>query len=289
MYMEVAFNPSCMDSMEYYGLIRQHFGFEKGRYISADVRVWAAEAMRSVKESELQPVKKKSIKNFLNKLVRSKKHEEFCLAEDRKALKFDEWAQWWEEQKKVREFSITISGSASDGCINVGQINDGCEEWSMPPSVSVRRNSNDIVNTMLPLIQISKEIVIVDQYFRLVNNPVLVEIFNQLNNYSVEKLRVVTSMRTANASGVYDRDYRALNIKPVSFEWITAPERFFHDRYFITDVGAIRSGQGFMEDVQKGIHADFANLNIVSRDEADRTLCDLDGLLEDGSATIELS
>ncbi|TOL27686.1 hypothetical protein CGI00_23505, partial [Vibrio parahaemolyticus] len=66
MYKEVAFDPSCMGSMEYYGLVKQHFGYDHGRYISADIRSWAREAIQYVKTSGLQPVKQQSIKNYLN-------------------------------------------------------------------------------------------------------------------------------------------------------------------------------------------------------------------------------
>jgi hypothetical protein len=151
MYKEVAFDPACMANMEYYGLVKQHFGFEKGRYIAADVKAWAREAMRHVKDSDLQPIKQQSIKNYLNKLGRSKYHEEFMLAEDRKGINIEEWNSWWLEQRKIREFAITISESANDGCVNVDQINSGCDEWKIPSSVSVNRTAHDIVNVLLPL------------------------------------------------------------------------------------------------------------------------------------------
>jgi len=285
MYKEVALDPACMADMEYYGLVRQHFGFEKGRYIAADVKAWAREAMSHVKASDLQPIKQQSIKNYLNKLVRSKDNDEFILAADRKGINIEDWNLWWQEQRKIREFSITISESANDGCINVDRINVGCSEWEIPPSISVSRTAHDIASVLLPLALISEEITIIDQYFRLVDNAVLVEIFNRLASSSVRRLRIVTAINTVNAQGAYDGSYRSLNVRPISFEWIEAPDKFFHDRYFITEIGAVRSGHGFMADVEKGTHADLANLNIISRDEAHRTLSHLEELLENGRAT----
>jgi hypothetical protein len=285
MYKEVAFDPACMADIEYYGLVRQHFGFEKGRYIAADVKAWAREAMRYVKASDLQPIKQQSIKNYLNRLVRSKDNDEFILAADRKGIDIEDWNLWWQEQRKIREFSITISESASDDCINVDRINIGCSEWDTPPSISVSRIAQDIVNVLLPLALISEEITIIDPYFRLVDNAVLVEIFNRLANSSVRKLRIVTALNTVNVQNAYDGSYRSLNVRPISFEWIEAPDKFFHDRYFITEIGAVRSGHGFMADVEKGTHADLANLNIISRDEAYRTLSSLEELLENGRAS----
>jgi len=289
MYMEVAFDPACMVGMEYYGLVTQHFGFEKGRYIVADVRTWAREAMKHVIDSDLQPIKKQSIKNYLNKLGRSKYPEEFILTEDRKGINTEEWNQWWEEQRKIREFSITISESADDCSINIDQINNGCIEWNVSPSISVKRYKvQDIVNALLPLAVISKEITIIDQYFRLADNPVLVQLFKHLTNYPVRKLRIMTSMDTVDARSAYEQNYSHLNTQSIGFEWIKAPDKFFHDRYFISNIGAIRSGQGFMTEVEKGTHADLANLNIISRDEAYRTLRDLEELLASGRAIQEL-
>jgi len=289
MYKEVAFDPACMAYMEYYGLAKQHFGFDKGRYISADIKAWGREAMRHVKDSDLQPIKQQSIKNYLNKLGRAKYHEDFILAEDRTGLNIEDWNSWWQEQRKIREFTITISESSNDGCINVDQINSGCDEWETPPSISVNRTAVDIVNVLHPLTLISNEITIIDQYYRLAGNSVLIELFSRLANSSIRKLTVVTAMDTANVLGTYDKCYRSLNVRSISFQWIQAPDKFFHDRYFITNVGALRSGQGFMADAEKGTHADLANLNIISHTEAHRTLSDLDELLRSGRASKVLS
>ena len=58
MYKEVSFDPSCMGSMEYYGLVKQHFGYDHGRYISANIKAWAREAMKCAIAADLPPVKK---------------------------------------------------------------------------------------------------------------------------------------------------------------------------------------------------------------------------------------
>ena len=65
MYKEVAIDPRCMADMEYYNLVKQHFGYDKGRYISAEVKVWTKEAMEYVKKSDLSDVKLQSVKNYL--------------------------------------------------------------------------------------------------------------------------------------------------------------------------------------------------------------------------------
>ena len=102
---------------------------------------------------------------------------------------------------------------------------------------------------------------------------------------SLDKLTVVSSMDTPDALAVFQREYGHLKRDGLEIIWLKAPDRFFHDRYVISEVGAIRSGHGFMEEVEKGIHADKANLNMISKEEADRTMNDLQSLLNSGEIT----
>lgn len=288
MYKEVAFDPACMADIAYYNLIKQHFGFDNGRYISADVKAWAREAMGHVKESDLKPVRKQSVKNYLNKISRSKAIDEFLLTRDRQSIHESCWHDWVEEQQKVRQFSCIVSDADGDDQINIDMINDGCTQWKVAPSVSIPRNPNSIIEALYPLLVLSEKITLIDQYFRLFSNPVLEKLFRALGTTSVRSLRVASSVETLDPLAEYKRTYQALNLSNVHFEWIIAPDKYFHDRYLVTEVGAIRSGQGFMADSEKGAHSDLANLNIIGQHEADRTLIELEQLIEDGRASIVL-
>ncbi len=290
MYKEVAFDPRCMSEIEYYNLLKQHFGFEKGRYISADRKSWAREAMCHVKASSLKDVRKKSVTNYLNKLVMSKRSNEFHITNDRKTIHKDIWEDWFNEQLMIRRFSCTITeNNACDAHINIDQVNDNHESWCVPASMSIPRTADDIITTLYPLIILSENITIIDQYFRLIGNAVLVKLFNEIRATSVRSLRVVTSMDTPNIEDVYTHNYLALNDSNVRFEWVKAPVTFFHDRYVISEVGALRSGVGFMAGSERGAHADLANINIISQDEASRTLEELERILRDETAKVELS
>lgn len=288
MYKEVALDPSSLVSMEYYNLVKQHFGFEHGRYISADIESWAKEAMKFVKGAELQEIKKQSVKNFLNKLVRAKNPIEFCLARDRKSVVSDHWNDWLQKQLAIRPFSFAISESSDFECIGVDAINAGDALWKVDRSVSVDRSTIDLFRILKPLILISNTVTLVDQHFRLATNRNLVELFRIASEAGIGRLTVVTAMETPDPAGLYARDYQTLNTNGFQFIWIKAPEKYFHDRYFITDVGAIRSGHGFMTEARKGAHADMANLNIIGKDEADRTLEDLEQLQKTNKAEVQL-
>ncbi|WLG67517.1 hypothetical protein [Pseudomonas brassicacearum] len=285
MYKEVAFDPCCLRSFEYYSLLKQHFGFDKGRYIAAERRIWAQEAMIAVKQAGLPVIREQSIRNYLNKLPRSRERDEFFMAPDRPKGDHKLWSVWLDNQLQVRPFDVTISEPAQEGRLDIDSINNGHQEWNVPASLSVLREAKAIVGSVLGLLRLSSEVTLIDPYFYLTGNKTLSEIFVALQGTSVRTVRVVSSVNPLNPQQVYQREYHKLNSRGVSLEWVVAPEKYFHDRYLITDAGAIRVGHGFVEDLVKGIHADQLNINLIGIAEAQRTQESLKTLLDERRAT----
>lgn len=285
MYKEVAFDPCCLRNFEYYSLLKQHFGFDKGRYVAAERRTWAQEAMIAVKQAGLPAIREQSIKNYLNKLPRSGERDEFLMAPDRPTGEHKLWSAWLDNQLKVRPFDVTISEPAQEGHLDIDSINNGHQEWNVPASLSVMREAKAIVGSVLGLLRLSLEVTLIDPYFYLTGNKTLSEIFVALQGTSVRAVRVVSSVNPLNPQQVYQREYHKLNNRGVSLEWVVAPEKYFHDRYLITDVGAIRVGHGFVEDLVKVIHADQLNINLIGIAEAQRTQESLKILLDERRAT----
>ncbi|SFG74484.1 hypothetical protein SAMN05444062_101213 [Pseudomonas syringae] len=285
MYKEVAFDPSCLGKFEYYSLLKQQFGFEKGRYVAADRRAWAKEAMAVVKRAGLTDIREKSIKSYLNKVARPRGIDEFLLAPDRPKTGLPRWSDWLDNQLTLRPFDLTISDSVHEGFLNIDLINDGHHDWDVPASISVLREAKEIVGAVVSLLRLSTEITLVDQYFYLAGNNTFRELLVSLLGTSVRSVRVVSAVIPHNPEQVYQREYHALNSQGIGLEWIVAPERYFHDRYLITDVGAIRCGHGFVEDLVKGIHADQLNINLIGIAETQRTLQSLKTLFDEGKVT----
>ncbi|WP_421710677.1 hypothetical protein [Alcanivorax sp.] len=287
MYKEVSFDPSCMGSMEYYGLVKQHFGYDHGRYISVEVKAWAKEAMRYAQDADLPPVKKQSIKNFLNKAYRSPaKKEYFFLSEDRKGVSEDSWFDWHAEQQRVRPFSFVISESDRIDSITVDDINSDCEEWQVSRSLSVDRNEKDIVAPLVSLMVISSSLTLLDPYFVFADNKVVSELLTNAKALGVSSIRFVTSMQTPGAESIFERCYKENMPNDLSMSWVVVPDKCFHDRYVITEAGAIRSGQGFMPATKRGVHADKANYNSISKVEAAGVISELDELIKSGKAEV---
>ena len=242
-----------------------------------------------VKNSGIQPVKKKTIQLYLNKLRTSKQPSEFRLASDRGGVAHDSWINWHQQQSSRRPFSCTVSENPLLGGLTIDSVNEGDDMWLSKRSISIDRNSAAIVEALEPLIKLSKTFTIIDPYFQIAGINSFGNLLECCQCYGVQTIQVVTSIEMADPLRAYRDMYEHLNVNDIAIAWITAPERFFHDRYVITESGAIRSGQGFMPAVGRGIHADQANLNLISKDEAERTLASLKSIIESGHAVIKFS
>ncbi|RLQ21563.1 hypothetical protein DWB85_12470 [Seongchinamella sediminis] len=270
MYKEVAINPECMGHEEYYFLLKRETGYEKGRYLVADMRVWAREAFYYAKESDMSPVKKKSVTNFLNKLAKNRSNEHFAMPGDRSGLSADCWLDWWLAQCSLREFSVTLSEDHREGTICHMEVIDGSDDWEIGPSLMLRRDSVAIVDALELLLNMSKELLIVDQYFSFSSNKTLIEMCGRLERCSsLTSVHLVTAVKTADPGEVYAREYASLMPEGVSLRVTHVPDKYFHDRYMITDIGALKAGYGFKEGADQGAPSDILSVNLMSLEEVE--------------------
>ena len=269
MYKEVAIDPACLADFSYYGLIKTEFGFEKGRYISAVIKRWAREAYPFVKMSDMTTVRKKSVTNFLNKLVKSRSHELFCLAKSRRGIQqIEAWEDWWIKQSEVLAYPVTISARGYAGTIDHMAIINGNDSWKIKPTVQVERDPIKIIDIIEPLLRLGTRLQIVDQYFSFSSNNTLVELIQRLSlvDASIGSIHLVTSIKTANAEAVYD-EYKSIMPAGLHLKVTEIPEKYIHDRYFITEIGALKAGHGWKPGSRLGSPSDKLSVNISSVDE----------------------
>lgn len=275
MFKEVAFDPSALSNIEYYYLLKREFGFDKGRYVSADLKSWVSEAVAYVKKSDLQPVKKSSIKSFLNKLLKGRPDKKVCIElKQRSKVKAKPWENWLQEQNQILPFSLVVSEKGKFNSVNIDELDDDLDAWGVPPSKSVLGTTANIVDFLMPMLVLGKSVVIVDPYFKLASNSVLLEILKILSGSQVTRVSVYSSMENPNPRMIYEQQYSHIIQDRFEFCWYLMPLKHYHDRHFITDIGAIRSGAGFSAVNLKGANADYLNFNLVSKNEAERVLRD---------------
>lgn len=285
MYKEVAFDPQCLEEYHYYGLLKSGFGEEKGRYVIAALNAWVCEAVHYVKNSELKDIKKHSIKNFLNRLKREKGGGIVLLPADRRASldpkTVSNWEQWYEWQRAYRDFSVTVSERELKGALTYEDIIGDCVSWNISPTVRIERNPDQIIGMLIPIIRLSSSILLIDNYFKLSGNDVLKALLDEIQRFpNIKKLDVVTSIDTKSPDQVFNREYRNNYSYLPKITLVVADDRFFHDRYFITDKAAIKAGHGFTSSMPKGAHSDGLSIGICGEHEKAETESELKNAFE---------
>jgi len=273
MYKEVTIDPACMAKYEYYTLLKLGLGFDEGRYASVDNKSWPKEAMQFIKKaSNMTPVKEKSVKNFLNKVRMGKVPDMFLVDQNRKKISATHWNEWRELQEEYRPFSVCISESNISGSVNHDAILEEDKDWKVKPISVDASNADDIIKAISPLLNLSKELTLIDPYFGLSDNKVLVGLLELISNNSITKFTVVSikkAIEDINLEKTYQNELKYLtNKKHFHFDWIIAPERYFHDRVLITDVGAITAGHGFMTRYKRDRASDKLNLSLTTKETA---------------------
>ncbi|GHG74349.1 hypothetical protein GCM10010919_27750 [Alishewanella longhuensis] len=285
MYKEVSLDPNCLSHYHYYGLLKTAFGFEAGRYVVAPLKDWLSEAYQAAKASEhIEPVKKKSITNFLNKLRQDKAQDKIIMPCYRSHISADSWLNWLEYQRAVRPFNSVISERV-ENALSFEDIIAGDHSWTTPPTVRVKKTAESIVEALSSLLRWGGNLVIIDQYFSLAANPVLKEIFRflQAHQHTVN-ITLATSVNTANPEAVFKREYGASFSFIPKFHLIVVPSKFFHDRYIFTEFGAIKSGQGFDVGPELGAQADKLSFHLCSKEESQEAAVWLKQIIDDGRA-----
>ncbi|RYV01888.1 hypothetical protein SOPP22_12060 [Shewanella sp. OPT22] len=270
MYKEITIDPECLSDYSYFTLLKTGFGFEKGRYLSVPLKQWTNEAFRAVKASDITDVKQKSVKHFLNKLKKGDIPDLVVVADDRREIttsQQEQWQTWYPLQEGHRLFAAKFKEPAEHGFICYEDVLEDHDKWRIPPSVQVLKTKIDIIKAIKPILAISSDVTIIDQYFKFGSNPVLLTILSLCATYEIKSIRIVTSIETANPQDVFIREYRGLIADLPSIELIVIPNKFIHDRYLITDSAAIKSGHGFGEEPLKNAPSDYTSLSLVSKEE----------------------
>lgn len=293
MYKEVAVDPACMADSDCFFALREQFGFEKGRYLVADRQHWLNDAMAAVKAAqsadELKPVLAKTIKSWLNK-ARGKvelKDRQILLPLNREIdPEVPIWNDWWLGQQSIRKFDVSIAPAPNPPLAYDFTQLSSVQDWQISPSYSVDRTVADIVAALEPLLRISREVWLVDNYFNLGSNQVLAALIRTAATVGCTQLRVITACDCASPEAVWTREYESLVSDTFKCEWVKVPDKFFHDRYLITDTGAVKAGHGFAEATPKGTAADKVSLGYCSFEEAHTVKQQIQTLLAEKNADI---
>lgn len=295
MFKEITLDPRCMTQFEYYVQIYQQkaFGYNRGRYLTFSMPEWVDEAIDYVKQSELRTMEKKRVKNFLNKIRKEKGFDGFIYPSFRQNRNTEglDWYSWMTAQDRYCGFSAIIFSEETKKAKEGDSLLEAPSNWDVPPSARVSKNEKVIIDELDALLRISKEILIVDRYICLYDHDVLRELTLRIvsKRYSIKKVMIVTNKKTEPKGG-FANQYSVPNGVDLIVEMVVYDNPgWFHDRYVITDRGAVFFGQGILtERKQDDRHQGKLQLGLVTKKDADEVRDHVERLLTGKNARKKL-
>ncbi|MFA3791312.1 hypothetical protein AB6T38_09355 [Aliiglaciecola sp. SL4] len=272
MYKEVTLDPDCFNDFSYYILLQNSFGPEKGRFLSVSKRNWIQETFQIVKNSQLGEVKKKSIKHFLNKLQKDKTQNVILLNDSRQLVgkeQVQKWLDWHKVQHAFAPFDLIISERLEQHFWSNGTFNDN-ENWVVPPSKLVRRDANEYLKQLVPILNFSKSIFLVDPYIPIPNNDFVKSLITQSQKLGVKQITIFTSINNPDFQNVLKKISKEITVN-ITFKVVVVRSKFsvIHDRYLFSECAAIKSSHGFTEKATTGELTDNTSFSLVGKDEID--------------------
>lgn len=262
MVHEYAVNPIlCTDWRDLRYLVSS-FGREEGRLIS-DVprKEWQRLTYDVINKSNPKPVMKKRLKLFVRKLIRKALYTRNQTVNSNR-----EWLSNAIDTHAIWPFRAILTDEYSGDepyilCNNLDLITHSC--WCVSISVTIKREVNEMVNAIKPLLEIAREIMLIDRNFRLVDRnshptlrykSVLLEILETVSNKEfgppVKKLtyhvggKYFTKEELERQCDLYIKDSLPRGIR---LEFVFWPWDKLHDRFVLTEIGGVDFGQGLDE------------------------------------------
>lgn len=277
MIREYALDPELMSSWDRLRLFTGQFGFGAGRLISEYPRIWGGLVLAHINRLNLPDMEHKRMVvkltsvEFTRKLIK------------REGAGFNPNKPWLENTAKehVRQrFDAIIACSNPDANADVllgDELDPDDPRWRASVTCKIRRTADDIARVAHRLVVNSREILLIDPYFRP-DDPShvkpLLAILNLINVGRVSRVEYHFSdkgivdlpelWRTCN-----DRLARRLplgmNLRLVL--WPASSE--FHNRFILTEAGGMQFGHGLSEAPRGSVMEDDVSL----LDETHRAKC----------------
>jgi len=256
MIFEYAVDPALFSNFNDCRIIFDNFSQEQGRLIAGSPKNWKRQVLENIKKGEIQPVRKKSIKNKLQKLLKE------YVINNRNLSSWDAESSWLEniaKENNIIPYAAVLTEQKQLNPIESYEASslflDAPECWNEHTQISVVRKAKDIVDVIEPLLLLSQNIVIIDRYFKVgesQSDNVLKEIIKRANKYcfgkGINKITIhVSDYRDIQRSLRDDSFQECLPIgfKVLIYSW---PDSIiWHDRFLITDVAGFEFGHGLSE------------------------------------------
>jgi hypothetical protein len=260
MLKEIALNPELMADIGSVKQLSNELVYEAGRLVSLSPSSWIRIALESIQQSDHKPVMKKTLKVKLSNLKKE------TVKNSNREFVWDLENSTWEsnvvDAHQNFPFSLVV---VKDGGKNnspyyspdeIFMVNP--DEWNTVTSTQVERTKVEMVDAMMPLVNLSNRVLIIDPFFNICDanyRATLAELINQVKE-STHINKIEIHIASADSEQVIERgliDYTSpAMLRDVGIEIVVWNIRDFHDRFVLTDVGGFSYGHGFAERAHQG-------------------------------------
>jgi hypothetical protein len=288
MLYEFAVNPELLADINHCQTIFFNFKPEKGKVIADVPRNWQQEAFQAINgipHDKCAPVMKKTLKENLKKFL----SESLC--RNRQDPNWDRNIEdWLKLVIRVNEscpFSAVLNSESLSEPIRTYSISrlvfDAPECWNAPTECDLPRKARDIINSLIPLLKLSKSIQLIDMHL-YPGDPrskrVLIELLRRVSEFNfgqgVKKIIIHSSDHRKDLQTSLEQHIAPY--LPVNFElqYRLWPDSIEHDRFLITDIGGLFLGHGFDEH-RNNDDAEEVFISLISKQKCRRLLSKFSG------------
>lgn len=258
MIYEYAVSPALFKNISDVAFLYEAFGINQGRLISEypRKRKWTQVARQLIS----QHARDESERNALMELLIALEKRALY---DRQSAIWDDNKGWTEnavDEHSRRQFRAILNHKPTEQA-DVTTIADTWKvpQWKSPPSLSVTRSARQMVDAALPLIHLSKVLVLIDRNFEPADarfSKVLIEFARRLQEQAhapkILQIKYVTTYESNNRTiGQFESECKSIlqTLLPVgmSVKFIIKAKRLLHDRFVLTDRGCLQYGIGLDE------------------------------------------
>jgi hypothetical protein len=264
MFYEYAVDPAILTNISNVQAFFESFKNRPYRLIADAPKKWIREAYLAINclpHDQCPPVMKKTLKENLNKLSKN------SLCSNRSV---DDWSRtksWLDYAAREHEkhpFSAILGTESAPELVPVYCFSKlffaapPC--WERVGQQHIKRNATSMVEAVLPLLKVSKQLLLVDPHFSLIQpnweryKPLLKGFIQRASEFNFGKGIFKIEIHTSDERGGVQQELDAKvkswlpeGMTVCCFQW---PKKQMHDRFILTDVGGVSFGHGLDEFVE---------------------------------------
>lgn len=265
MFYEYAIDPEILSDLSNIKTFFESFRNRPSRLIADLPKKWIQDAYCAINRmphEDCPPVMRKTLKENLRKLSTNN------LCNNRAVEEWDRnqgWVDYALTEHQKYPFSAILSSIDEDETVfsfsnlfyNIPAY------WDSPAQLHLKRDANEMVTAIMPLLRVSKIVLLVDPHFSFTLPSwdrykallqKLIEVAGEFNyGKGISRIDIHTSDRRGNLQAQLTQKVTPLlpaGITVRCFQW---PESDMHDRFILTDVGGIFFGHGLDEHTDNNL------------------------------------